>query len=106
MFTGKRPTDEMFNDSLNIHNFAKAALQKQVIEIVDPILFQETEDHFPSQSKTPDTMMAECLTIVFEIGVTCSAESPRDRMSIREVIAELHRVRDKLLGTDKNFKRK
>ncbi|PIA57864.1 hypothetical protein AQUCO_00500050v1, partial [Aquilegia coerulea] len=45
MFTGKRPTDEMFKDGLNLHSFSEIALHKQVMEIVDPSLsFAELEE--------------------------------------------------------------
>lgn len=70
MFTGKRPTDEMFNNSLNIHNFAKAALGKQVMQIMDPIILSQETEH--------RSLLRECLTVIFEIGVACSAETPRD----------------------------
>ncbi|KAJ0100876.1 hypothetical protein Patl1_06583 [Pistacia atlantica] len=43
-FTGKRPTDEMFNGDLDLHNFVKAAIPERVIEIVDPVLLLETEE--------------------------------------------------------------
>ncbi|CAL5373621.1 unnamed protein product [Camellia sinensis] len=43
MFTGKRPTDNMFNDSLSLHNFAKMALPEQVVSVVDPTLIQQRE---------------------------------------------------------------
>lgn len=41
MFTGKRPTDNMFVDGLNLHNFVKEALPQGVKEIADPRLFLE-----------------------------------------------------------------
>lgn len=41
MFTGMRATDEMFKDSLNIHNFVRTAVPKRVREITDPVLVQE-----------------------------------------------------------------
>jgi hypothetical protein len=31
MFTAKRPTDDMFNDSLTLHDFVKAALPEKVL---------------------------------------------------------------------------
>ncbi|TQE11926.1 hypothetical protein C1H46_002560 [Malus baccata] len=40
MFTGKRPTDKMFGDSLNLHNFVKMALPGRVTEIADAPLLQ------------------------------------------------------------------
>ena len=38
MFLRKRPTEEMFKDGLNLHNFAKMALPERLVQIVDPIL--------------------------------------------------------------------
>ena len=44
MFTGKRPTDSIFQDNLNLHDFVKAALLEQIIDdIIDPILLRERE---------------------------------------------------------------
>ncbi|KAM7519416.1 hypothetical protein LguiB_018378 [Lonicera macranthoides] len=43
MFTGKRPTDEMFKDGLNLHEFSKMAISKPLIELIDPILLQQEE---------------------------------------------------------------
>ncbi|THG20536.1 hypothetical protein TEA_023418 [Camellia sinensis var. sinensis] len=43
MFTGKRPTDEMFNDNLTLHNFVKIALSDGVERIADPILLKQGE---------------------------------------------------------------
>ncbi|PKH99132.1 hypothetical protein CRG98_049673, partial [Punica granatum] len=44
MFTGKRPTDNMFSDGLNLHLFAKAAFPERVLQIIDPLLLQESHD--------------------------------------------------------------
>ncbi|CAL5414347.1 unnamed protein product [Camellia sinensis] len=41
MFTGKKPTDDMFKDHLNLHNFVKNALPERVMEIVDPYILLE-----------------------------------------------------------------
>ena len=38
MFTGRRPTNDMFGDGLNLHNFVKMALPKGLVQIVDPLL--------------------------------------------------------------------
>ncbi|KHG22857.1 hypothetical protein F383_29431 [Gossypium arboreum] len=42
MLTGKRPTNERFKEGLSLHNFVKAALPSRVVEIIDPILLQES----------------------------------------------------------------
>ena len=45
MFLGKRPTDKMFKDGLNLHNYAKmvVAQPERLVQIVDPILRREVE---------------------------------------------------------------
>ena len=47
MFLGKRPTDNMFKDGLNLHNFAKMALPEKLVQIVDPILLPREVDEAP-----------------------------------------------------------
>lgn len=44
MFTGKRPTDDIFKQDLNIHQFTDMALPEHVMDIVDPSLLLEIDD--------------------------------------------------------------
>ena len=45
MYTGRSPTNEIFNDDFNLHNFVKMALPERLAEIVDSaLLLQETEE--------------------------------------------------------------
>uniref|UniRef100_A0A7N2LED4 non-specific serine/threonine protein kinase n=1 Tax=Quercus lobata TaxID=97700 RepID=A0A7N2LED4_QUELO len=105
MFTGKRPTNNIFKDNLNLHDFVKGALPEQMINIVDPIILWEREDmetrtndtHIQNQVGSPKIL--ECLILIFGIGVSCSVESPRERMNISDVVAQLHLIRDNLLRT-------
>ena len=44
MFTRKRPTNDIFQDNLNLCDFVKVALSEQIIDdIIDPILLRERE---------------------------------------------------------------
>ncbi|KAJ9683795.1 hypothetical protein PVL29_016341 [Vitis rotundifolia] len=102
MFTGKRPTEDMFKDSLNIHSFVKTAVPERVAEIADPVLLQEgvEMDNTTSQRRMASSHDAqECLISIFGIGLACSAELPRERKNITDAAAELNSVRDILLGT-------
>lgn len=76
-----------------------------MIDIVDPIILWERED---METRTNDThiqnrigcpKILECLILIFGIGVSCSMESPREKMNISDVVAQLHLIRDKLLKT-------
>ena len=105
IFTGKRPIDNIFKDNFNLHDFVKGALPKQVINIVDPIILWEREDmetrtndtHIQNQIESPKIL--ECLILIFGIGVSCSMESPREKMNISDVVAQLRLISVKLLRT-------
>ncbi|GAV71611.1 Pkinase domain-containing protein/LRR_1 domain-containing protein/LRRNT_2 domain-containing protein/LRR_4 domain-containing protein/LRR_6 domain-containing protein/LRR_8 domain-containing protein [Cephalotus follicularis] len=102
MFTGKRPTDNMFREGLNLHNFAKAALPERAAEITDPILIGEIEEGETSTGNTrnqshSNNIIHECLNLIIEIGVVCSQDFPGERMSISDVATKLHFLKTKLL---------
>ncbi|XXG53729.1 hypothetical protein AAC387_Pa03g1783 [Persea americana] len=50
MLTGKRPSDDMFKNNLNLHQFAKMALRERVMEIIDHRLLSH-EDEVIRQSE-------------------------------------------------------
>ncbi|XVF24193.1 hypothetical protein REPUB_Repub13aG0106500 [Reevesia pubescens] len=105
MFTGKRPTNEMFKEGFSLHNFVAAALPERVIEIVDPILFQDrvrqgtiTNITLNENNQGNDRHL-QYLNSIFEIGLTCSAESPSERMDMSDVVTKLCSIRDKFHPT-------
>ncbi|PQQ06683.1 putative LRR receptor-like serine/threonine-protein kinase [Prunus yedoensis var. nudiflora] len=101
MFTGKRPTDNMFQGTSSLRNIVIAALPEQVVEVVDPVLVQEyeegemrsnnrlTEDRARIRIKIEDSLIS-----ILEIGVACSAELPRERLDISDAVAEICRIRN------------
>lgn len=97
MFTGRRPTDEMFKEDLTLHNFAKAASPDQAAEIVDSFLLEGTIDMDMRMNSTSQRFQ-DCLFSIIRVGVNCSAEIPQERMKINDVVAELHSIQNKLIG--------
>ena len=122
MITGRGPTDEMFKDSLNLHDYVKKALAKQVIWIVDPILIaaegesarevaavgeEENADNDEIEVEENDgetgiDLVQKCIVSVLKIGLACSAELPRERMVMKDVTKELYRIRGAFLGPAPN----
>ncbi|KAJ9159513.1 hypothetical protein P3X46_025019 [Hevea brasiliensis] len=102
MFTGKRPTNDMFKEDLNLHKLAKSALPDGVAEILDPIILERGEIE-RSINNTRDPMgirtnrIMECLISIVGIGVACSVELPLERMNISDVAPKLCSIRNKLL---------
>jgi serine/threonine protein kinase len=95
MFTGKRPIDDMFKDGQGIHKFIAMALPERVLDIVassmpfeeseedvvdetnkddieEGAIIEEVDRHFNARSRVED-----CLVSVLQIGLLCSATSPR-----------------------------
>ncbi|KAK7817619.1 putative lrr receptor-like serine/threonine-protein kinase [Quercus suber] len=115
MFLGKRPTDEMFKDDLNLHNFVKMALPERLVQIVDPtLLIREVEEipatavatreynnehEIEANEVNQEANVYKCLVSVLEIGLACSVESPKERMNIEEVSKELHSIKNAFLGS-------
>ena len=99
MFTGKRPIDVMFQDGLNLHAFAKAALANQVKKIIDPFLVREVEEFQINRNirSTNKRNIEEFLVSIIEIGVICSSESPMHRMNIADVLTTLQGIKKKLI---------
>ncbi|XP_070021721.1 putative receptor-like protein kinase At3g47110 isoform X3 [Nicotiana sylvestris] len=93
----RRPTDTVFNENLNIHKYVSVALPEHVMEIVDPLLLlAEEEEQNINQEQA--RRMKECLLLVFEIGLTCSATWPRDRMPINDVLNKLQAIKKSFLS--------
>ncbi|PPR84448.1 hypothetical protein GOBAR_AA36264 [Gossypium barbadense] len=103
MLTGKKPTNERFKEGLSLHNFVKATLPDQVVEIIDPILLQESVRGGTSANITlyendlGNDIHLQCFNSIFEIRLTCSTESPSERMDMSNVITKLCSIREKLL---------
>lgn len=96
MFTGKRPTDSMFNDGLTLHEFAKRALPEEVVNIVEPSLL--TEEIARNTDGEIRVRTEQCLSAVIGIGVSCSMESPTERMEMRDAVAKLCAARETFHG--------
>ncbi|KAK2633216.1 hypothetical protein EUGRSUZ_L00318, partial [Eucalyptus grandis] len=80
MFTGKRPTDDMFKDGLDLHRFAKVALADRVEKVIDPVLLQEFEE---SEKRRMSTLEGK--------------NKSWERMDISNALTRLQQIRKKIL---------
>lgn len=98
MITGRRPTDEMFEDGQNLHMFVESSFQDNLIQILDPHLVSIEDGHnenlIPAKEK--------CLVSLLRIGLACSMESPKERMSIIDVTRELNIIRTVFVDGETN----
>ncbi|XP_062004695.1 probable LRR receptor-like serine/threonine-protein kinase At3g47570 [Rosa rugosa] len=121
MFTGKRPTDEMFKDGLSIHQFTAMAFPDRVMDIVDTSLLLETDedkDNDDDDKYSNDIQerpiagyqdiglvkarrLEECLVSVMQIGLSCSTVSPSERILMNVVVNKMTAIRDSYLKLTK-----
>ncbi|XP_075648387.1 LRR receptor-like serine/threonine-protein kinase EFR [Castanea sativa] len=89
MFLGKQPTDKMFKDGLNLHNYAKMAVAQpeRLVQIVDPFLRRDVEE------------MHKYLVPKLQLGLACSVQSPKERMNMEEVTRKLHLIKNAYLNS-------
>lgn len=93
MFTGKRPTNDMFKDHVNLHNFVEEALPDNMMEIVYPYILLK---------HNTSSWIRDCMFAIMRIGVGCSTELPRDRMEIESVIGELRKIKNTYMNEGLN----
>jgi len=97
MLTGRRPTDEMFEDGENICNFVAISFPSKLFQILDPRLIPIEENDW---NLNPD--VEKCLVSLFRIGLACAMESPKERMDVVDVSRELHQIK-KAFASEYNF---
>ncbi|XP_030964830.1 probable LRR receptor-like serine/threonine-protein kinase At3g47570 [Quercus lobata] len=123
MFTGRRPTDDMFKDGLNLHKFVQMSLPKRLIQVVDPMLLPREVEEMEVATATMmatkeddndneiveeanntedfrhiDVDMQKYLLSILNIGILCSLESPKERINMEEVIKELQLIKSTFVG--------
>uniref|UniRef100_A0A0A9H313 Receptor kinase-like protein Xa21 n=1 Tax=Arundo donax TaxID=35708 RepID=A0A0A9H313_ARUDO len=96
MFTGRRPTDDMFKDGLSIVRFVEAGFPYGVPKIVDARLLEEIDDF--GVHKESAAMVMGCVQSVLRIGLSCTCQLPNERMNMREVAMKLQAIRESYVG--------
>ncbi|KAK2373446.1 putative LRR receptor serine/threonine-protein kinase [Trifolium repens] len=99
MLTGRRPTDEVFDDGQNLHNFVAISFPDNLMKILDPHLVSRDVEVAIQDVNRENLIptIEECLVSLFRIGIICSMESPKERMNIVDVTGELSKIKKAFL---------
>uniref|UniRef100_A0A0E0NBJ2 Receptor kinase-like protein Xa21 n=1 Tax=Oryza rufipogon TaxID=4529 RepID=A0A0E0NBJ2_ORYRU len=87
ILTGKRPTDEKFNDGLSLHDRVDAAFPHRVTEILDPNMLHNDLDGGNSE------LMQSCVLPLVKVALMCSMASPKDRLGMAQVSTEINSIK-------------
>ncbi|KAJ6797823.1 putative LRR receptor-like serine/threonine-protein kinase [Iris pallida] len=89
-FTGKRPSDDLFQNGLNLHKYVDGAYPDRVMDITDPSLLLNVEEASKDNATTiAEERMHDFMVSVFKLGLSCSKESPTERMEIGDILKDL-----------------
>jgi len=88
VFTRKRPTDPMFVGELDIRRWVHQAVPTNVMHVVDEQLQQD-----------PAGTLNEFLIPVLEIGLLCSDDLPDRRMTMRDVVTKLKKIKEAYMAS-------
>ncbi|XP_078161931.1 uncharacterized protein LOC144557258 [Carex rostrata] len=102
MLTGVSPTNERIRDGLSLQKHVEMAFPDQVMDIVDPKLFYEADGE---HNLYAEENVYSCLVSMIQCGLLCSKESPKERISIKDVIKELSLARTKVLRPQRQTKK-
>jgi serine/threonine protein kinase len=99
VFTGKMPTDSMFAGERSLRNWVHRAFPTRLVELLDAELVQDIEGNFGfirnhgnNPSESPSTSLID-LVPIFELGLLCSSDAPDERLTMKDVVVKLKRMK-------------
>ncbi|XP_041027326.1 probable LRR receptor-like serine/threonine-protein kinase At3g47570 [Juglans microcarpa x Juglans regia] len=87
-FTRKKPTDSLFIGELTLKHWVDESLLSSILDIVDANLLRNEKEH---------AAMEDCISSVMRMALDCCAESPTQRIDIKDVSAKLNQVKLKFV---------
>ncbi|EEF34948.1 serine-threonine protein kinase, plant-type, putative [Ricinus communis] len=97
LFTGKCPTCDSFKGEQNLVGWVQSALSSNKLQMLDPDLLLQLGNCYHDNQPIMPEIQDDCLITVLEIGLSCTAESPERRISMRNTLLKLKAARDNLL---------
>ncbi|XP_042035865.1 putative receptor-like protein kinase At3g47110 isoform X2 [Salvia splendens] len=83
MFTGKKPTDDMFDGEMRLKEWVSESLQKNSVPIAPALLSSEDRDLCAKE---------QCMLSIFELAMKCLAAAPQERINMIEAANTLQRI--------------
>ena len=77
LFSGKRPTEDGFNGSTSLTRWVESSFPNNIVKVTDPQLLSLSDEYSNLQRH-------DCLVKVFGVGLSCAADSPDGRISMRD----------------------
>ncbi|XP_042035004.1 putative receptor-like protein kinase At3g47110 [Salvia splendens] len=83
LFTGKKPTDDMFDGEMRLKEWVSESLQENSVPIAPVFLSSEDRDLCAKE---------QCVLSIFELAMKCLATTPHERINMIEAANTLQRI--------------
>uniref|UniRef100_A0ACD5YSN7 Uncharacterized protein n=1 Tax=Avena sativa TaxID=4498 RepID=A0ACD5YSN7_AVESA len=97
MMTGKRPTDPMFKDGINIVNFVGSSFPHEIYHVIDKHLKEECKD-FAHAKTVAENEFYNCLASLLQVALSSTHSLPNERGSMKGIASKMHAINTSYLG--------
>lgn len=100
MMVGKRPTDPMFKDGVDIVSFVESNFPHNILHVIDAHVIEECKDFVQMK----ESMAHRSLVSLLQVALHCTRSMPGERMNMKQVAGKVHEIKESYLGwkTKKN----
>ena len=91
-FTRKRPSDEMFCDDMNLKNWVKESMSNAL----------DAKIIIPGETNINEKFL--CASSVLQLALTCCEDIPGERMNMKDVVAQLKKIKAKFVEHNRNLR--
>ncbi|KAK2967960.1 hypothetical protein RJ640_002815 [Escallonia rubra] len=92
-FTRKKPTDEMFTGQMSLKMWVKESLPSAEIQVLDKNLLRRDGKNSLAE--------VDCLSSILKLALDCAAESPEQRINMKDVLATMKKIKAEDAGPRK-----
>lgn len=97
MLTGKRPTDHLFVDELNIVSFVERSFPDKILDVVDGSL-QEEIKCTQINNVVAEKGAYQCLFSLIQVALSCTRQIPGERTTMREAASRIRVIKTTYAG--------
>ena len=101
MLTGKRPTDLIFEDGLDIVNFVGGKFPDQILDVIDVHLKEEFKE-FSEAGMASEDPVFKSLVSLLQVALSCTRQFPSERANMRETASKIQAIKASYFGRKAN----
>ncbi|KAI3465297.1 hypothetical protein Pfo_021960 [Paulownia fortunei] len=94
LFTGRSPTHEIFTEGLSLKSWVQNEFPNNLEQVLELELLEQMNIFWEKGQCSKIESRLDCLITIFGVGLSCTADSPDARVSIRDVLRKLRNVED------------